>query len=112
MVTLDLAGVFHERNPVVLQYRPEANMDPVEVIETVIETVIPGRVEKGQILVRLGSASLDQKIRSTEVDVAAGRTRLQLLEEESRRAEEARQLQLARSDLAVRDAKRAGKVRN
>lgn len=102
VVTLDLEGVFHERHPVVLQYRPEADMDPVEVIEA----VVPGRVEKGQILARLRSATLDQKIRTTEVDVAAGRARLQRLEEESRRADDARQLRLARSDLDVEDAKR------
>ncbi len=103
VVTLDLAGVFHELSPVVLQYRPQANMDPVEVIEA----VVPGPVEKDQILVRLRSATLHKKIRQAEVDVAAGRARLQRLEEESRRAEDARQLRLARSDLDVADAKRA-----
>jgi multidrug resistance efflux pump len=106
VVKLDVAGVFHERNPVVLRYRPKANLNRTEVIEA----AAPGRVEKGQVLVRLRSPALDEKIRSTENDIAANRGRLQRLTEESRRAEIVRQLRLARSDLEVLDAQRALKV--
>ena len=100
---IEVDGVFHEREPVVLAHRPEAAIGDVRIVEA----VAPGPVAKGQVLARLEAPDLDWRIRQAELDLDLARIRLARQREEVRRIEETKRLELRRAELKLADAEHA-----